>query len=67
VIAPMVKDAWMASRNVVLGAAWVRRTAPDKIVALSAVCPHLGCAVGWDVGRATSCARATIAGSAPRA
>lgn len=48
VVAPVVKDAWMASRNVVLGAAWIRRTAPDKIVALSAVCPHLGCAVGWD-------------------
>jgi menaquinol-cytochrome c reductase iron-sulfur subunit len=50
VIAPIVKDAWMASRNEVLGAAWVRRTAPDKIVALSAICPHLGCAVGWDAG-----------------
>ncbi|MEO7731068.1 MAG: ubiquinol-cytochrome c reductase iron-sulfur subunit [Kofleriaceae bacterium] len=50
VIAPVVKDAWLASRNVVLGAAWVRRTAPDKIVALSAICPHLGCAVGWDAG-----------------
>jgi len=50
VIAPIVKDGWMASRNVVLGAAWIRRTAPDKIVALSAVCPHLGCAVGWDAG-----------------
>jgi len=50
IIAPIVKDAWMASRNVVLGAAWVRRTAPDKIVALSAICPHLGCAVGWDAG-----------------
>jgi len=48
VVAPVVKDAWTAARNVVLGAAWVRRTAPDKIVALSAVCPHLGCAVGWD-------------------
>lgn len=48
VVAPVVKDGWTASRNVVLGAAWVRRTAPDKLVALSAVCPHLGCAVGWD-------------------
>lgn len=48
VIAPVVQDAWTAARNVVLGAAWVRRTAPDKIVALSATCPHLGCAVGWD-------------------
>jgi menaquinol-cytochrome c reductase iron-sulfur subunit len=48
VVAPLVKDAWTAARDVVLGAAWVRRTAPDKLVALSAVCPHLGCAVGWD-------------------
>lgn len=48
VIAPVVKDAWTAARNVVLGAAWIQRTAPDRIVALSAVCPHLGCAVGWD-------------------
>jgi menaquinol-cytochrome c reductase iron-sulfur subunit len=48
VVAPVVKDAWTAARNVVLGAAWIQRTAPDRIVALSAVCPHLGCAVGWD-------------------
>ena len=48
VVAPIVKDAWVASRNVVLGAAWILRTAPDKLVALSAVCPHLGCAIGWD-------------------
>ncbi len=50
VIAPVVKDAWTSSRNVVLGAAFIRRTAPDKIEALSSVCPHLGCAVGWDGG-----------------
>lgn len=48
VIAPIVKDAWLAARNVVLGAAWIQRPASDKVVALSAVCPHLGCAVGWD-------------------
>ena len=48
VVAPLVKDAWSASREVVLGAAFVRRTAPDKVEALSAVCPHLGCAIGWD-------------------
>jgi len=48
IIAPLVKDAWSAARDVVLGAAWVRRTSPDKIEALSAVCPHLGCAIGWD-------------------
>ena len=28
----------------------MRRTADTKIEALSAVCPHLGCAVGWDQG-----------------
>ncbi len=48
IVAPIVKDAWSAARDVVLGAAWVRRTAPTKVEALSAVCPHLGCAVGWD-------------------
>jgi len=48
VVAPIIKDAWVASRNVVLGAAFIRRTAPDKIEALSSVCPHLGCAVSWD-------------------
>jgi Rieske Fe-S protein len=48
VVAPVVKDGWMAARNVVLGAAWIQRPTADKIVALSATCPHLGCAVGWD-------------------
>ncbi len=48
IIAPIVQDAWTAARNVVLGAAYIRRTAPDKIEALSGVCPHLGCAIGWD-------------------
>ena len=48
IIAPVVKDAWTAARNVVLGAAFLRRPTADKVIALSAVCPHLGCAVGWD-------------------
>lgn len=47
IVAPMVKDAWTAARNVVLGAAYLTRTG-DKVEALSGVCPHLGCAVGWD-------------------
>jgi menaquinol-cytochrome c reductase iron-sulfur subunit len=50
VVAPIVRDGWMAAHNVVLGAAWIQRTSADKILALSAVCPHLGCAVGWDAG-----------------
>ena len=48
VIAPVVKDAWTTARDIVLGAAWVRQPTEGKIVALSAVCPHLGCAVGFD-------------------
>jgi menaquinol-cytochrome c reductase iron-sulfur subunit len=48
VIAPVVHDAWTTARNVVLGAAWIRRPADAKLEALSATCPHLGCAVGWD-------------------
>jgi menaquinol-cytochrome c reductase iron-sulfur subunit len=48
VIAPVVQDAWTSATNVVLGAAWLRRTAPDKIEAFSGTCPHLGCAIGWE-------------------
>lgn len=48
VVAPVVRDAWTSARDVVLGAAWIRRTATDTYQALSAVCPHLGCAIGWD-------------------
>jgi menaquinol-cytochrome c reductase iron-sulfur subunit len=48
VIAPLVKDAWTAARNVVLGGAWIRRTSADKVEVFSAVCPHLGCGVGWE-------------------
>lgn len=48
VVAPVVKDAWASAHDVVLGAAYIRRPAESQIQALSAVCPHLGCAVGWD-------------------
>jgi menaquinol-cytochrome c reductase iron-sulfur subunit len=48
VAAPIVKDAWLTAHDVVLGAAWVSRPAEGKLIALSAVCPHLGCAVGFD-------------------
>lgn len=51
VIAPLVKDGWTAAQHVVLGAAWIRRTGPDIIDARSAVCPHLGCAVGFDLAQ----------------
>jgi Rieske Fe-S protein len=48
IVAPVVKDAWITARDIVLGGAWLRRPSESKIEALSAVCPHLGCAVGWD-------------------
>jgi Rieske Fe-S protein len=48
VVAPIVADAWTSARDVVLGSAFVRRPEEGRIVALSAICPHLGCAVGYD-------------------
>jgi Rieske Fe-S protein len=48
VIAPLVKDAWTTAHDVALGAAWIRRPSEQKLEALSSVCPHLGCAVGFD-------------------
>ena len=48
VIAPVVADAWTSARDVVLGSAFVRQPQQGKVEALSAVCPHLGCAVGYD-------------------
>jgi menaquinol-cytochrome c reductase iron-sulfur subunit len=51
VIAPLIRDGWTAAQNVPLGAAWVQRQAGDKLQALSAVCPHLGCAIGWNTDK----------------
>ena len=47
-VAKTVRDAWSATADVPLGAAWVRRGADGKVHALSSVCPHLGCAIGFD-------------------
>jgi len=47
IVAPMIKDGWTSARDVVLGAAWIQQKG-DKLVAFSAVCPHLGCGVGYD-------------------
>jgi Rieske Fe-S protein len=43
-----VTDAWSVTRDVALGAAYVRRDDAGKISVLSSVCPHLGCAVDYD-------------------
>lgn len=52
-LAPIVRDGWTAARNVVVGAVFVRRTGPKPadIDARSAICPHLGCAVGYDASQ----------------
>ncbi|MCE9576028.1 MAG: ubiquinol-cytochrome c reductase iron-sulfur subunit [Deltaproteobacteria bacterium] len=47
-VAPVQRDGWAAVKNVPLGAAWIRRDTGGTLTALSAVCPHLGCAVGFD-------------------
>jgi Rieske Fe-S protein len=46
VIAPEMRDGWTTAHHIVLGAAYVRY-AKTQFEALSGVCPHLGCAVGW--------------------
>lgn len=38
------RDAWTVERNVELGSVWLVRRG-DKVLAFSAVCPHLGCSV----------------------
>ncbi len=38
------KDAWTVERGVELGSVWLVRRG-DRVLALSAVCPHLGCSV----------------------
>jgi len=53
IVAPIIKDGWSAARDVVLGAAWVRRIGPkaSDLDVRSAVCPHLGCAVAFDAAQ----------------
>jgi Rieske Fe-S protein len=45
-VAAAQRDAWTTVRDVPLGAAWLQKRG-EQILALSAVCPHLGCAVAW--------------------
>lgn len=41
------RDAWDRSEPEVIGAIWLVRRA-DHVAAFSAVCPHLGCSIGFD-------------------
>jgi Rieske Fe-S protein len=42
-----VHDAWARSEPHVIGSIWLVRHA-DHVAAFSAVCPHLGCSIGFD-------------------
>jgi Rieske Fe-S protein len=44
-------DAWDRSDATVIGAVWLTRKPDGSVMALSAVCPHLGCSVGFDEAR----------------
>ena len=50
-VAPEQRDAWGSVRDVPLGAAWLLRDDAGKLAAFSAVCPHLGCSIGYDADR----------------
>ena len=43
-----VRNAWSISDRVALGSAWVRKGKDGKVQALSAACPHLGCAIDYN-------------------
>ncbi len=47
VVSEAVRDAWVTRQRVAVGSAWLRREG-SNVVALSAQCPHLGCAIGFD-------------------
>jgi cytochrome b6-f complex iron-sulfur subunit/menaquinol-cytochrome c reductase iron-sulfur subunit len=48
------RDAWVVEKDVLLGVVWLVREG-DKVRALSATCPHLGCAVGARSAGGFSC------------
>lgn len=48
VTAASMRNAWNVADEVPLGSVWVRKTESGEVQALSAVCPHLGCAVDFD-------------------
>jgi menaquinol-cytochrome c reductase iron-sulfur subunit len=46
--AATLRDAWSTQRDVPLGAAWLQKSEDGEVHAFSSVCPHLGCAVGFN-------------------
>ena len=48
IMARAQRDAWSVQGEVTVGSAWVMKDAGGEVVALSAVCPHLGCSIAYD-------------------
>ena len=46
--AARMRNAWAVADDVPMGSVWMRKTETGEVQALSAVCPHLGCAVDFD-------------------
>lgn len=46
--ADSVRDGWGVVSDVPLGSAYLRRDETGQVIAVSAACPHLGCAVAFD-------------------
>lgn len=41
-------DGWNRFDNIVMGATWLIKQNSGNVVAMSTVCPHLGCGIDWD-------------------
>jgi Rieske Fe-S protein len=50
IVAAHQRDAWVTRDKVAVGSVWLSKDRSGKVSAFSAVCPHLGCAVGYDEG-----------------
>jgi Rieske Fe-S protein len=48
IVAAEQRDAWGKRDKVGVGSAWLSKDTSGKVTAFSAVCPHLGCAIGYD-------------------
>lgn len=48
------RDAWTVERDVELGSVWLVKKG-DRIIAFSAVCPHLGCSVNATADGSFAC------------
>ena len=44
-------DAWNKTPDVPIGSVYVQKTGPKTVRVLNAVCPHLGCSVGYSVAK----------------